>query len=1284
MYNMLEINNTQKDFPNNQTVISLFEEQVKKASDRIAVVFSNKILTYNQLNEQSNKLAHFLIKNYTIKPDTLVALCQERSHLILVSILAILKAGGAYVPIDPLYPDERIKYIVNDSSIKLILTNDIYHSKLQNLLCNTEILTIDNDYLKNNPSNAETTNPITELNSNNLAYVIYTSGTTGVPKGVMIEHKSVINRIHWMHQQFPIHDLDKILQKTPYAFDVAVWEFFWPILYGASIAFLPPEQHRDPVKIIETIEQESITVAHFVPSMFSMFLENLPDPTLCKSLRYVFCSGENLHLHYVRKFQQLLPFAKLHNLYGPTETTIDSLHYDCNNRMIDKIYIGKPIDNTTTYILDEDLKLVSPGDIGELYIGGVGLARGYLNKIELTNEKFVPNPFQTDDEKILDYNSRIYKTGDLARYALDGNIEYIGRNDFQVKINGHRIELEEIEHHLLAYEGIEQAVVVGHQGNNDISYLAAYYTSSNLLDEAAILNYLKSKIPLYSIPSSLRHLANLPLTSNGKLDRESLIVTQHNIAPRMIKTDDAEDKILQIFSKVLNMPKHTINMQQNFFDLGANSLILFQIKAELEKSLSVKLNIIDLFRYTNVTELARYVMDNNTALTKKHTNTLPTNHTEDVAIIGMSATFSGAKNIDEYWDNLLQGKESLTRVSKEDCKRYSVYGSEENNFIPVCGLIDGIENFDPEFWNISIKDAISLDPQIRKFIEHAWIALENSGYITDREKRKIGVFAGMNASNYNEAGKPSNLPSGDWDIHNMNSKDYLSTRVSYLLGLTGISLTISTACSTALISIIEACKNLILRTCDIALAGAVSIPMPYHLGYNYTEGLIFSEDGHCRPFDHEASGMVIGAGLGVIVLKRLNEAIEDKDNIIAVIKGYAANNDGNRKTGFTAPSMNGQTECILEAQRKAGVSSSSIEYVECHGTGTTLGDPIEIAALHDAFMYNSASSKYKSIIGSIKANIGHAGTASGMASIIKACKMLQNRIIPKQINFTKYNPHLKIDTTGFQIITENMPYDNDNILFRIAVNSMGIGGTNAHIILEEYKKIIKPTIDNDSQYHLVISAKTLNSYRTYCNKLVEFLEKNNALSLSDLEYSLMFRREHFNECKNYILCHSIEDAITKLKLEGCRKDVINRCLSNKEIAGFVGVADRAFIPNLPSYQFEKVKCWILKLEMDELLVATSEEGSMIIEEEHDALELQVGKIFCDILGYKKLSKYSSYFELGGDSITAILLIKQLAEEARIQIPLHIILQYDSIDKLCQYYRKKLDIGISKNIESGLI
>jgi len=444
------------------TLHELFETQVGRSADQVALVFGQQTLTYAELNRRANQLAHYL-RGMGVGPEVLVAVCMERCLELVVALYGALKAGGAYVPIDPDYPQERVAFMLEDAGAPVLLTQSGLLGRLPGH--NGRVVCLDADWER--IAREDVANPATATVADNLAYVIYTSGSTGKPKGAMNTHRGICNRLLWMQDQYGLREADKVLQKTPFSFDVSVWEFFWPLLAGARLVVAEPGGHRDPAYLVKLIREQGITVLHFVPSMMRVFLEE-PGVEGCESLRHVICSGEALPYDLQEEFFRLLP-SQLHNLYGPTEAAVDVTHWTCRRGDERKVVpIGRPVANTQIYILDRHLKPVPMGVAGELHIGGVQVGRGYHRRSELTAEKFIPDPFSTDPK------ARLYKTGDLCRWLADGAVEYLGRMDFQVKIRGFRVELGEIESVLRSHPEVREAVVLARQDTPGDPRLVAY------------------------------------------------------------------------------------------------------------------------------------------------------------------------------------------------------------------------------------------------------------------------------------------------------------------------------------------------------------------------------------------------------------------------------------------------------------------------------------------------------------------------------------------------------------------------------------------------------------------------------------------------------------------------------------------------------------------------------------------------------------------------------------------------------------------------------------------
>lgn len=609
-------NETKAEYPKGKTICNLFEEQVEKTPNRTAVIFEGQKMTYKELNSRANSLARTL-RDQGVTRDSLVGIMTERSFAMSVGIMAILKAGGAYLPISSDYPDERIRYILEDSgAVAMLVQNHENKERMQQefylgitplghplAVINME----EEDVYNKDASNLEPINSPTDL-----SYVIYTSGSTGKPKGAMIEHYSLVNRLNWMQRAYSIGEGDVILQKTPYTFDVSVWELFWWSMVGAGVCFLKPGGEKDPEAIVEAIEKNEITTMHFVPSMLSAFLgyvENNVDIARLKSLRQVFASGEALNLKQVDKFNKLLHSSngtKLYNLYGPTEATIDVSYFNCSTgEEFDNIPIGKPIDNIRLYILNKAGRVQPLGVPGELHIAGEGLARGYLNRPELTAEKFVNNPY--------DQGERMYRTGDLVRWLTDGNIEYLGRMDNQVKVRGFRIELGEIEEELLKHEEVREAVATAREDKDGNKYLSAYFVSDRDLPVTELREHLLKNLPEYMIPSYFIKLEAIPLTPNGKVDRKALpehdgeIATGREYAE---PTNEIEEKLVEIWKEVLGIEKIGIN--DRFFELGGYSILLIKMHGKVDQLYPGKVKITDLFAYPTIANIAEFIQNSGT------------------------------------------------------------------------------------------------------------------------------------------------------------------------------------------------------------------------------------------------------------------------------------------------------------------------------------------------------------------------------------------------------------------------------------------------------------------------------------------------------------------------------------------------------------------------------------------------------------------------------------------------------------------------------------------------
>jgi surfactin family lipopeptide synthetase A len=601
---LFDFNDTSTEYVRDKAIHELFEDQAERVGDKVAVIADSTerhTITYKELNRGSNQLA-YLLRRMGVDKGEIVGIMVERSLEMVKGLLGILKVGGAYLPLDPEYPDERLNFMIKDSGVSIILTAHPLLAKLPPLKDHVRVVCLG----ANKPTEQEPDENLdAHVTTQNLAYVIYTSGSTGRPKGVAVPHAGISNRLQWVQEAYGLTSGDRLLQKTPFTFDVSVWEFFWPLQTGAVLVMARPGGHKDSAYLVDVIAKEKITIIHFVPSMLNVFLED-PKISQVRSLKRVISSGEALPVEYQERFFTHLD-AELFNLYGPTEASVEVTAYTCLRNTDQRVVpIGRPIANTQIYILDHYLNPVPIGVHGEIHIGGIQLARGYLNNPDLTAEKF-----NRSYKSYMTYIS--YKTGDQGRWLPDGNIEFLGRIDQQVKIRGFRIELEEIENLLLKHKDVKEAVVTAFDNPSGDKYLAAYVAFTSSLSSAGgktneLRVYLSGKLPDFMVPSFITAVEKIPLTPNGKVDRRALPKPEptayESYTPPRNKT---EEELAALWAEVLGIEKESIGIDSNFFSLGGHSLKGVKLIARIHKKLNVIIPISQIFKDLSIRKLAKYI-----------------------------------------------------------------------------------------------------------------------------------------------------------------------------------------------------------------------------------------------------------------------------------------------------------------------------------------------------------------------------------------------------------------------------------------------------------------------------------------------------------------------------------------------------------------------------------------------------------------------------------------------------------------------------------------------------
>lgn len=1112
----------------------IFESQVNKTPASIAVIFEGQSLTFSDLNNRANQLAVKLIEE-GVSPDKFVGICLERSIDLIIGVLGVLKAGGACLPLDINYPEDRLSFMLEDSEVDLILVQKSTDKKITKTGAKKILIDeLDYDFKR-------IENPSVVLIPENLIYLIYTSGSTGNPKGVKMPHKSIYNLIQWQNKK-STPGVWKTLQFSPISFDVSFQEIFSTLTSGSTLVLLKEEIRKDPINLLKFIFKEEIERI-FLPYIA---LQNLSEAALFENitrlkLHHVITAGEQLKItpQIISLFQRL-DNAVLHNQYGPSETHVITA-YELNGNPSswpELPPIGKPIDNANVLLLNDNLMPVAPDQVGEMYLGGECLALGYYKRDDLTNSRFIKINGEDEKEKIF------YKSGDLGKINEEGNLEFLGRNDDQIKIRGFRIEPGEIENMISKLPGIKNNVIALKEINGGRKVLVSYIvTDEETIDIHFLKEYLKNHLPDYMIPNYFIKVSSFPITPSGKIDKKSLplpgistvLETQNT---KQILPDNLEEKLSNIWKELLNIDE--VRLNDNFFDLGGDSLLMGRLQIKLSSVLGEQINIVDLFQYPTIKSFTEFLNQKKNIKSNTFNKDAASSKavSNDVAIIGISGRYPKAKNIREFWENLINGIEAITFFDDEELEIVpNAKTDSELKFVKARGVLEDADKFDAEFFGYNPREASVMDPQHRIFLECAWEALEDAGYVPEKFNGSIGIFAGSSLNTYlmynvlsdrqKQVDMANSYQLTDYTTLTGNDNGFLTTKIAYKLGLKGPAINLQTACSTSLVATAQAYQSLISGQCDMVLSGGVSVSFPQKRGYYFVDGSIGSADGHCRPFDEAATGTVFSSGAGVIVMKRLNEAIRDRDSIYAVIKSVAVNNDGSNKAGYMAPSIDGQAEVIAKAQQLAGINADTVKYVEAHGTATPVGDPIEITALEKAFRLTTDKKRFCGI-GTVKSNLGHSDAAAGITGVIKTALSLKNGIIPPTLHFTKPNPRFDFNNSPFFVVDKLTKLQPSDQPIRAGVSSFGVGGTNAHAILEQFIDKRNLQDDQNGKYLFVISGKTESALKHNVEELKNYLNHNQGENPGDVAYTLQIGRHEF-EWRQFVTADSIKKTISSLE-----------------------------------------------------------------------------------------------------------------------------------------------------------
>jgi amino acid adenylation domain-containing protein len=1071
-----EWNRTERPIDPAQSLLARIRGWAARDPERVATRCGEVVRTYDDLDATAGALAAELIGKGVRRGDV-VGVRVERTADLPAVLLGVLRAGAAYLPLDPTYPAERLAFMLEDAKVRVVVTNSRGSAAATPGLpgvvqVNLAGLAIGQTGAKPADVPAAPTDP---------AYVIYTSGSTGKPKGVRVLRGNLDNFIASMIRSPGFSRDDCLAAVTTICFDIAGLELFVPLCCGARIEVVPAEEARDGVALRRRLERCAATVMQATPATWSMLLRaGWEGPRL----RAILCGGESLAPDLAK--QLLARCDALYNMYGPTETTIWSTLKQVTGG---EVTIGRPIDNTTVYVVDGRGRLVPVGVTGELCIGGAGVAGGYVDRSELTRERFVANPFHPAPWPTL------YRTGDAARFRPDGEIECLGRIDGQVKLRGHRVELQEIEAALGArvpeFDSVAVVVRKTAAGSDHLVAFALARAGAGLPDAEALRARLSQWLPEYMVPSRFVSLRAYPTTSNNKVDRKTLATApleqlQERFGAEAGERPAAPERrggaapgldtgalVREEVARVLEVERDAVDTDTAFGTQGLDSIGFTTLAVALTDRLGFPVSPALFFQHSSVkalaAHLARIPRPASAAAAEAETPALPSaaepsSHApmaegarataslsgapEPVAIVGVALRLPGAESLKQFWRNLTDAADWITETPTD---RWDWHTLPEGEHARWGGYIDGVESFDAPFFGLSPREAEQMDPQQRVVLESAWAALEDAGERPeDLRGTRTGVFIGVSGADF-----VATAGGRDMGGHTFTgiARSIIANRISFLLDLSGPSAPIDTACSSSLVALHRAVRAIQQGECGAALAGGVNLilgPFPHVAGHR--NGMM-SPDGRCKAFDASANGYVRGEGVATVFLKPLSAALRDGNHVHALIAASAENHGGRANT-LTSPNAAAQADVVARALRLADWDPRTVGYVETHGTGTPLGDPIEIEGLKAAFStvlaerVEAATDAGWCALGSVKTNIGHLEAAAGIAGLLKAMLCVREGAIPALVHFKAQNPHIQLDGTPFRLASQASAWAGAAPR-RAGVSSFGMGGANAHVLLEQ-------------------------------------------------------------------------------------------------------------------------------------------------------------------------------------------------------------------------------------------
>ncbi|MGV0482457.1 amino acid adenylation domain-containing protein [Mycobacterium kansasii] len=1045
------------------TVAEGFARQVARTPHAPAVTTRERTLCYAELDAQAAALAAQLPRPSDPAAPARVAIYLPPSAEHVVALLAAARLNFTAVPLDPAYPAELLGQILRQAEPLCVLVLPGAEAEVAAVVPDGVprlVVTLA-------PAAPALPFAAAPHDGRRPLYTLFTSGSTGTPKGVDVPDRTLCNLLHWQSEHGGLAGAAVTQQFAALSFDVSFQEIFTTLCSGGRLHLVDPAWRRDLPQLLDQLETAGAERL-FLPYVALQLLaeHGVRLGRYPSRLREVITAGEQLICTpAIRTWFARLPGARLFNHYGPTEThVVSALVLDGDpETWPERPAIGRPVANAVLRVVDDTGDPVAPGVTGRLLIGGQMAAPCYLGDAELNRTRFTAVPGQ----------GLFYRSGDLAHVDHNGLFHYDGRDDQQLKISGHRLELGQVEAALLRHPRIVGAVVIPANGSLR-ALVQCHGTDDPSVDE--LNSHLAGLLPAHARIADFRRVDALPLTPSGKLDRRGAATVPGRQLATVIAWRDVSALESRLYGEFLAATGKPLRPDQKFFDAGATSLDLMRFQQRCSTELGLPFTVADLFEFLSIRELSRH-LETSQASAAPAPGPRPAagEHrdgpvAEPIAIVGMAVRAPGAADLASLWQLVETGGSGVEHFEAAD------------GLVGARSQLDGMLAFDPDRFGISHRHARLMDPQQRHLLMSCTAALAHAG-IAEPGAARVGLVATGGYDTYYEAmmreADPAELPSG-LSMEILHEKNFLAAKAAYYLQLTGPVFTAQAACASSLVAVHLAAGLLREDDADVMLVAGVNVDTALTDGYRHRPHYFLAPDGICRPFSDDAEGTLGASGVAVVVLKRLSQAERDGDTVHAVITGSAINNDGSRKHSFMAPSVAGQRTVIAQALRRSGRRATEIGYVEAHGTATRLGDPVEVTALQQGYGLTEPASCGLS---SLKSQVGHLGVAAGVAGLIRAALAVRNGVIPPNINFRRLSPEIGDGAVPFYIPTEARPWPAQRARVA-AVSSFGAGGINAHAIVEQGCESAATT---PAVSCLLLSAHTETALRADAHRIADYL-----------------------------------------------------------------------------------------------------------------------------------------------------------------------------------------------------